>query len=319
MTPTSCDQSWQVEAAHDGRLDVVTRAEFEQHQAGCTVCQNQRRKFHALVHELRLLEPPVDAVTLRRVRQRTLQAANDSLMQVGKNPMRRALALTMIACAALAAVLLFRSRPSQRQVRPDAVLVQASPDARWQRSLAEDVEHVDLSAGTLLFRVARGRSERRLIVHVPDGEVEDLGTVFSVTVSDGKTAEIGVREGRVLFHRRGLPALHLVAGSRWTLASEIASPPTAPTSSLRPPPPADLSAAPVSPAPARQARKLPPDFDLGYRQDAAYLKILALLHDGHDKEAKLAAQAYLRAFPNGFRRVEVSQLVEELEAEQTLR
>ncbi|MDB4986076.1 MAG: hypothetical protein JWN04_1254, partial [Myxococcaceae bacterium] len=41
-TPT-CDRSWQVEAARDGRLDPSARAAMEAHSTGCTVCQAEQR------------------------------------------------------------------------------------------------------------------------------------------------------------------------------------------------------------------------------------------------------------------------------------
>jgi hypothetical protein len=43
-------------------------------------------------------------------------------------------------------------------------------------------------------------------------------------------------------------------------------------------------------------------------EDEAYLHIVALLREGRSAEARLAAFAYLRAYPAGFRRIEVNQV-----------
>jgi hypothetical protein len=43
-------------------------------------------------------------------------------------------------------------------------------------------------------------------------------------------------------------------------------------------------------------------------EDAAYLRILALLREGRGDEAKLAAASYLTKFSKGFRRAEVERI-----------
>ncbi|HEY6880694.1 MAG TPA: hypothetical protein VI299_21875, partial [Polyangiales bacterium] len=159
----------------------------------------------------------------------------------------------------------------------------------------------------------------RLVVRVPDGEIEDLGTVFSVTVEDGQTREIIVREGRVLFRRHGAPTLQLVAGTSWR---DTGKPPEI---EVPPPPEPKLEPPLVPPAPApvaklKKARRAsvpavePPaeeahgEGDAGSAEDAAYLHILALLREGRRDEARLAAFSYLSAFPNGFRAIEVARI-----------
>ncbi|MDB4985911.1 MAG: hypothetical protein JWN04_1089, partial [Myxococcaceae bacterium] len=264
----------------------------------------------------------VDEMALRRLRQRTLERANTAIFHpaLPRRP-KRALALSLGLCVAVAAAIFLVARPTPEGKAPSTVLVEPQQNARWQRSLEHDVEHVELSSGTLLFRVARKPTDPRLVVHVPDGEIEDLGTTFSVSVQDGKTREITVREGRVLFHRRGASALHLVAGSSWTPPA-----PVAPALDLAPPPKAELPTLERKEAPdvmdqpkllRRRARATDP---LGEpvvvddpaaaqsREDEAYLHVLALLREGRAAEARLAAFAYLKAFPRGFRRVEVARV-----------
>jgi DNA-binding FadR family transcriptional regulator len=49
----------------------------------------------------------------------------------------------------------------------------------------------------------------------------------------------------------------------------------------------------------------PPDAEV---EDAAYVKLVALLRAGEVEAARLAARQYLRDFPNGFRREEVGRI-----------
>jgi hypothetical protein len=47
-------------------------------------------------------------------------------------------------------------------------------------------------------------------------------------------------------------------------------------------------------------------------EDSAYLRVIDLLRRGRVDDARRAAQSYLSSYPDGFRRPEVSRLVEEL-------
>jgi FecR protein len=323
MTHPSCDRSWQVEAARDGRLEAAALAAFELHQASCPTCQAERKSLATLALKLEEIGSHVDEMAMRRLRQRTLERANDLIVRSDSPKQRvRTIGWTLVACVAVAAVVLFwLGRPRPFAATQTAVLVEAEQNAQWHRQLEANVEQVDLSAGTLRFRVARKATDPRLLVRVPDGEIEDLGTTFSVTVQDGRTTEIVVREGRVLFHRRGAAALHLIAGSTWTPPAEVTqkkepsvvldTSATAKSVKAEPPmekpkpvaPPSPSAASTNKPAPAAQAAS-----EAGNREDAAYLQILALLREGRTDEARLAAFAYLRLFPEGFRTVEVSRV-----------
>jgi hypothetical protein len=59
-------------------------------------------------------------------------------------------------------------------------------------------------------------------------------------------------------------------------------------------------------------RAVPPPSagDDGQAEDAVYLHVLALLNEGRDAEARLAAHEYLRRFPHGFRQREVRAIAE---------
>jgi hypothetical protein len=121
----------------------------------------------------------------------------------------------------------------------------------------------------------------------------------------------------------GGDALRLTAGTRWERASDE----PAPTSDDARPSgsaaaaqvastPAPTSSASVSTgagsaitlAPAASATPSPNDASAA--EDAAYLRIIALLHEGREAEAKAAARDYLRRFPEGFRSVEAAKIAE---------
>lgn len=324
MKPAACERAWQVEAARDGRLDAHACAALAPHLTACPTCRLEQHRLEQLALGLSAIGHEVDEMALRRLRQRTLERANAVVTQSGATRRwPRVLSWTLAACisAAAAAFVLGPALAPRQGARSSAVVVVAAHDAKWQRNIERDVERVDLSAGTLLFRVARKPTDPRLIVRVPDGVIEDLGTTFSVSVRDDKTSEIAVREGHVLFHRRGAPALHLVAGSTWTPPPE---PRPLPATAIQSPPvpsgEGTGAAAPDKPRP--HERHTPPATSASRAtaqaatdaaasesaEDQAYLHVVALLREGRSAEARLAAFAYLKAFPSGFRRVEVNRV-----------
>jgi len=318
-----CDRAWQVEAVRDGRLSGADVATLASHLTGCSSCLSEQRELDALASDLRARGAGVDEVALRRLRHTTLEKANALMTASSVRPWtRRATAWSAAACLLLtvAANTLWFVRNDSSGPH-SAVSVIADHEAKWQRSLDPHVERVDLSSGTLLFRVARKPSAPRLVVRVPDGVIEDLGTVFSVSVRDGATTEIVVREGSVMFFRRGDSALLLRAGTSWT-PPQSPVPEQAPASvSQRQPATVEAPAALPNGVPSsRQERRgarphrasrltVHPAHELsGNGEDAAYLNLLVLVREGHRDEARRAASAYLEAFPLGFRRIEVARV-----------
>ena len=182
--------------------------------------------------------------------------------------------------------------------------------------------------------------ERRLLVILPDGELEDIGTTFSVSADAGRTTRVTVQDGSVVLRLRGAPPLALGAGDSWTPSqpSPPAAPIVAPSSSsdrsLPAPRSAKLtpSAEPTpgarGPDPSADFRAAMSAFDGGNAahaaalfsaflsdhprdsrsEDAAYLRVLALQRAGDSAAMKRAAGDYLRRYPRGFRRAEVEQL-----------
>lgn len=320
MSQEPCERSWEVEAALDGRLDPASRAAFEQHLARCRACQVEHEALRKLVHELRKIASDVDEVALRRLRQQTMDRAHRALTVQTWRP-RRALAAGVAALVVALGLIAFLRR-DHVPTRQAVVSVVPQGAASWQRTVERDVERVELTSGVLQFRVARALHAPRLVVVVPEGEIEDIGTTFSVAVRAGKTVEIAVSQGRVLFHRRGLPELQLVAGSAWRPLEDEAKPavsqPSVDAGAADRAAPLSESRRTLERARARPAvnRPTPQSGEeasaRGSREDSAYLRVLDLLRRGRHAEARLAANEYLRAFPGGFRRLEIERVVRSL-------
>ncbi len=181
---------------------------------------------------------------------------------------------------------------------------------------------------------------RRVVL--PDGELEDTGTTFTVRAEAGRTTSVAVEEGSVVLHLRGQPPISVGAGDTWTPAAPaVAASANGPTPSapatrmpvrLAPPP----STKPASaPAPSGSASDESADFrgpmsafDRGDNreaaegfarflrihphgaraEDAAYLRVIALQRCGDHEGTRSAAAEYLLRFPAGFRRTEVDAL-----------
>jgi hypothetical protein len=198
---------------------------------------------------------------------------------------------------------------------------------KWSRHSARNLERIDLNDGALSVVVRRSPHDPRVVVRVPEGEIEDLGTVFKVTVRVGRTAEISVSQGTVVFRRTGLADLRLSAGTLWTPAEDAgsaskpiagepkkdasAAPPSAPLRAARTRVrTAQRAVAAESPQPEKAAEAKATAEDAAAAEDGAYLQILALLREGRRDEARLAAVAYLGKFPTGFRRIEVERIAQ---------
>ncbi len=220
--------------------------------------------------------------------------------------------------------------------------------AVWSTSAEGDAEKIVLAQGTLAIHVDHGSSRRsRLIVSLPDGELEDVGTTFTVTVEGRQTRRVAVQEGSVLLRIQG-GAIAINAGQAWT--SEEAAGPTA--DGAPPFEPAGPASGPVSHRPVplhvtkAQAHSAHPpavpdeapssgEFRAAVRllergdgcqaaagfaryatlypsdphaEDAGYLRVIALQRCGSGSDVKRAAQEFLSRYPSAFRRAEVEQL-----------
>ena len=324
----ACARTWEIEAARDGRLSDPAKATLDRHLEQCAVCRKEMDYFEGLSRGLRAVEvPDVDDIALRRLRQSVLQRFDAEL--AGRNipqaqavrPRRAPFLMASLALAAALVTLLLGIGWRKADVTPSPALVATTTvdatgegDARWTKRTEGETERVDLSDGTLRLRVSKAPNGRKVIVRVPDGEIEDLGTVFYVVVGDGVTRRVGVDEGRVTIRLTNAAPITLASGQTWERAEPSASLPIAPARVVLPspslkPPVLPASAHPTRPATHPQevssALAVPAHGD---EEDAAYLRAVGLVREGRENEARAAAREYLRRFPDGFRREEIGRI-----------
>ncbi|MEO7032652.1 MAG: FecR domain-containing protein [Polyangiaceae bacterium] len=335
MSPVSCARKWQVEAARDGRLIGKDLQNALRHRETCLECAEEERELSMLSLKLSLL-PDVtrDQVSVQRSRQRLMAARNESVIA----PPRRSSALRVCGALALASVaaawlvVAHREPPSNSPwASREVIEVHAQLGARWARHQEASRILVDLEDGAVSFEV-HPHPGRSVIIRLPDGEVEDMGTVFEVRVAAQHTQHVAVSEGRVSVRLNGRPAVSLGAGETWDLEPPAVAE-VAPSTVLRDSRPAPPNVAPhpatekarsarlariEQPVPAARADSAPeahalavsnapnaPSAQSRKAEDDAYLHIVDLLREAKDSEAQAQAKVYLLRFPKGFRRIEV--------------
>ena len=322
---TRCDRSWEIEAARDGRITGVALEAMALHVEECAECRSLSDYLEGLGKELRAMEPRVDEDVLPRLRLKILERADAEMTgrSLPPPPNRRRLWLPLVAVVAAGmavAVVVVKSRPAAVPAPSPSLATVTTIDmvdeghAHWSKTTAGDVEVVDLSDGTLRLHVKHQPGSKRVVVHVPDGEIEDLGTIFHVVVAHGRTQRVGVDEGRVTIRLGHMTPITISSGASWERPEEPTAPAVAPSAlpSARPEgssvaavprraPTSDRSAAPPAAAPSAMSAA---------REDQAYLQTIRLLREGRDVEAKAAAREYLRLFPDGFRRDEMTRVAQ---------
>lgn len=321
-TPRKCERIWVVEALRDGRVDGVERAKAARHLETCAECAREHAELERLACELRDATEHVDELHVRRMRPGVLHAAELARSAGGDARAPRARRTFWIAATAAALVLVVLGWRWRRVEVPvvattspppsaDAVVEAAQEGAvRWTRTTTSEAQQIILDDGTLRVRVRRPPGSKRVIVRVPDGELEDIGTVFFVTVVHGRTQRVGVDEGRVVVRLAGSSQFVLSAGESWERPEETASPassvahapPVAAPSGIPRPVPTAVGRAPATSTSAAAGA------GGASEEDEAYLRVIQLTRAGRRDEARAAALEYLRRFPDGFRREEVGRV-----------
>lgn len=192
----SCKRSWEVEAARDGRLSGADQTSLARHLASCSVCSTEAQRLAQLAAELRALpvhEP--DQLARRRARQELLARAHAQPSSPPRARLRPALALGSVALALCGWGGVYWAK---QLATPEALVVQPSAGAHYTHLAEARRELVQLREGTLSLRIASGPRHKAVVVQTPDGEIEDIGTVFAVSVQRERTSWISVSEGRVV-------------------------------------------------------------------------------------------------------------------------
>jgi hypothetical protein len=221
MKPQPCPRLFEAEAMRDGRLAGGERASFERHLKVCSVCSQEVQALDLVARALR--PGPVeqmDELRVRRERTRLLAAFDRELLAPRDAPASHGRLLWPVGVAALVtAVLVWRvhgrgEAPARAGASP--AVVHADPATSWSERADGDREVVALEHGALSIRVDHSVSTRRLVVVLPDGELEDTGTTFTVSADNGRTTRVAVQEGSVVLRLRGQPAIAVGAGDVWT-------------------------------------------------------------------------------------------------------
>jgi hypothetical protein len=350
MTPATCPRMFEVEALRDGRLGGAERMSFQRHIQSCAVCAREAAALDKLAEEALVgLDDArsADELHVWRERSRLLAAFDRSVTSPTRTSRTARLLLWPAATAAAIALLvaLGRPRPVAEPMLTARAAIEANGPAVWSRRPgAADREEVTLERGALWIHVDHHAGERGVVVVLPDGEVEDVGTTFTVSADGKQTTRVEVVEGKVALRLHGRPSVEIEAGSVWLPEASAAPPPatTAPPFQTEPfrdkdPPsthgrvrPLHSYQAPVvaSPDPLVEFRSASAALRTGHNseaaatfarfladhpgdpmaEDAAYLRVIALQRTGGNGETKRAAQAYLERFPSGFRRAEIERL-----------
>jgi FecR protein len=321
MSAVPCPRQFEVEAARDGRLIGAELASFERHMVGCPACLREAKAFEGVADALRASPRDArgeDMLHVRRERTRLLAAFDRALVgaEHSSGARRRLLWSAAVTALVTCAFVLWRVRPAAQPVHASAV-VHADSTAVWSARRDGNREQIVLDRGALWIHVDHSSGDDRLLVVLPDGELEDTGTTFTVSAEEGRTMRVAVQEGSVVIRIRGQPPVSVGAGDIWVpearpvaLASASASacassaPPAQPTpreqlSLSTPPPP--LSARPgpsappataVQPEPSVDFRAAMAALDVGDNAEAAAAFATFLVKHPHDPRAEDAA--YLR-------------------------
>lgn len=353
MNRPTCSETQHVEPAHDGHLSSERAARFRAHLPHCAECSRATARLARLRAELRGLpfaEPPTEAVAATR--RNLLASVRGSSTRIQTRPWT--LRTTVFGLAAAAAVAMgasWQSQPRYATAPPSSAVsqragasepgspaaapaepslsveVEATPGTRWSRNGAGTLESIDLVEGELQVTVRHRGSTGRVLVTLPDGELEDIGTTFVVTAANGHTQRVSVSEGAVVLRLRSQPTLNIGAGESFRAAR--LEPSNEPAVVGTP-----GSAAPALACPAasfydsgleafrggrydtavNDLRRFSRECRRDRRaEDAAYLTMVALARAGRASEASAAARAYLSRFPSGFRRKEAEQRLQDSE------
>jgi len=328
---TDCPRLAEVERARERRAPDAALVE---HARGCPQCGALARIAPALAT---LPVPERDPFAIPRERHRLLLAFEQGLVPAARRWWSARAVVALVGAAAglavLATWLVHRDAPAVNPVTVDAT------DARWSRSDEAGTTVVHLEEGELALHVAHGAEPHRLVVSLPDGELDDLGTTFVVRVAHGQTTAVAVREGAVVLRVVGKPPVFLVAGEHWPVAPRVVIapvvPPVVPPVVRDGPAPRPTPVAPPRPSSPASTVRIADEyraavrrFDEGdlpaavtalrsfvarhpddhHAEDASYLLVLALQRAGANDQARDAARAYLAQYPRGFQRAAVEPI-----------
>ncbi|HVJ93039.1 MAG TPA: FecR domain-containing protein [Labilithrix sp.] len=258
---SACPRIFEAEAVRDGRIVGAERASFDRHVTMCSECSREVEALQRLAAPLRdTAGHPSDADELgvRRERIRLLAAFDKELLT--SEPPRagsRPLAWSATFAAIVAIFVVWRTWGVERPLHSSNIIVQADGTASWSRRSEGEHDVVILERGALRIQVVHGKGERPLRVMLPDGELEDKGTTFTVSVEGDRTTRVVVEEGSVVLRVRGRLPVTIIAGGRWFPSGEDADSSAASATPLVEPSRGSVEASPMTAPSLASAPSLP--------------------------------------------------------------
>jgi TolA-binding protein len=218
MTAPSCPRLFEVEASRDGRLAGAELASFERHMRACPACWREAQALEALAVALHAGSAGKrDELHVRRERTRLLASFDGELVVPKGHSGHWLLWPVSVAALVVGLLLVFWRVRSVEPARASSAVVRASSTAVWSEKRQAHLDQVRLERGSLWLHVDHSsRQDQRLLVALPDGELEDTGTTFSVSAEDGRTTRVEVQDGSVLLRLRGSTPVAIGAGGTWS-------------------------------------------------------------------------------------------------------
>ena len=217
MSATPCPRLFEAGAMRDGRLTGAERASFSDTSPVHGVSR-EVQALEDLAESLRASPPDpaaVDELHVRRERTRLLAAFDGALLAPRRSwgVGHRLLGSAAVAPLVIAILVLPRMRrPAEAPGHASSAVVHADTTAVWTERMVGERENVVLERGALWIDVDHSSGEGRLLVVLPDGEMEDIGTTFMVSAEDGRTTRVAVEEGHVVLRLRGQAPIALGPG-----------------------------------------------------------------------------------------------------------
>ncbi len=255
--PNRCARTAEIELLFDGRLTEERTREVEGHVERCPCCKEELGALTRLRSELAATSGAPNAFVMRRLRREVMERAAGKVVPAPKRTFKpwvfAALGAVLVAFGVVIGLGVLGRGAAPASSGPTAaeVTVTTGPGASYSREEDGAKEIIKLTDGSFDFDVRAHREGRRLVVVIPEGEIEDIGTRFRVVVRDGRTEEVSVQEGEVELRRNGVAPVRLIAGMSYRpLATEAAK------ASAEPKEPKELGQ-PPTPAPANVADARP--------------------------------------------------------------
>src|SRR5438045_9371477 len=103
----------------------------------------------------------------------------------------------------------------------------------WRKHSLGTELRLELDTGEITAKIGQRRPEQSVKILLPDGQIEDLGTVLSLKVEAEHTVRIRVLEGRVRVRLNAQSPFELGAGDAWSQPVATAIPAQASSATKR--------------------------------------------------------------------------------------